>query len=118
MAACEDHPELAVLDLAVEKQLVEPLLVHGARGRPPLQGALSDLVAPERIDDLVFGDAVDPGRWIFRYAAQAPRLQGVHKGRLHHVLDEVELLPTENPGQYSNQSPRRMAEEMLHQWSD
>src|SRR5262249_13999820 len=105
-------------DLRVEEQFVESLLVRGPGGGPPPQDALADLVAPQGVENLVPGDAVDPPRRVVGHAANAPRLQGVQEGRLHHVLDEVEVSPAEEAGQDGHQAARLMAEEMLHERGD
>ncbi len=59
MATGKDHPQLAVLDLRFEKQHVQSLVVPGASDGPLRKDAPADRVVPQRIDDLVPGDAVD-----------------------------------------------------------
>src|SRR5262249_35023449 len=45
MAAREHHSQLAVVDLRIEKKLVNPFVMNGARAGPRLQYAFTDLVA-------------------------------------------------------------------------
>jgi hypothetical protein len=118
MAAGEHHPQLAVLDLGVEKQFVESCGVRGVSGGPLPQNAITDLVAPESIEDLILGDAMDPPRRIVGNTANAPRFHCVQKSGLHHVLGEAKVPPAEDAGQYGHQAARLMAEEMLHERSD
>src|SRR5262245_5047950 len=61
---------------------------------------------------------MDPPRRVVGHTPDAPRLQGVQEGGLHHVLDEVEVPPPEDAGQHGHQAPRLMAEEMLHERGD
>src|SRR5262249_36140210 len=117
MTAGEHHPQLAILDLRVEKQLVETCFVRRSSGSKLSQNAAADLVAAQGVDDLVLGAAMHPPRRVVRHPADAPRLQGVHERGLHHVFDEVEIPPTEDARQDRDQSAGLMAEEMLHQRS-
>ena len=45
MAAREDHAQLAILDLRVEKEVVDPFLMHRSRGGPFVGGAAPDSVS-------------------------------------------------------------------------
>src|SRR5262249_34108463 len=53
MAAREHHPQLAVLDLRVDEELVDADLDRRARGGPLLRGPLARPAAPQRVEDLV-----------------------------------------------------------------
>src|SRR5262249_41120275 len=60
MATGEDHPELTVLDLRVDEQLVKVRLLCRARVGPVVEDALADPVVADGVEDFVFCDAVDP----------------------------------------------------------
>ena len=119
MAAGEDHPQLAVFNLRVEKQVVDSRLRRGAYG-----GQL-----PQNAADRSCRAAAHRGSCSWRCGGpnrmdcqerrgRLPRLQGVDERGLHHVLDEVEIPPAEDAGQNSHQPPRFMAKKMLDQRSD
>jgi len=75
------------------------------------------LIASQRVEDFVFGDSVQPARRVFGHLT-APRLQCIQQRGLHHVLDEVEVAPSEDARQHRNQSRRFVAEKMLHERRD
>src|SRR5262245_34311975 len=118
MAAREHHPQLAVLDLGIEKVLFNPFVLHRASGDPRSQHTFTNLVAPQNIENLVLGNAVHPARRIVGHAAHVPGFQGVQERRLHHVLDELEMPPAEDAHEHGHQAAGRMAEEMFDEWGD
>src|ERR1700687_4089546 len=103
MAAREDHPQLTVLDLGVEKPVVDALVLRGPSGNPLAHDTAAGFIAPQRINDSVFGDAMNPAGRVVGHAAGTPRLQGLEQRGLHHFLDEIEVPPAEVASQYGYQ---------------
>ena len=118
MATGEDHPELAVFNLTVQKEIVNPLVLVGPGFDPDSGGTAGDFLAPKRIQNFVFGDAMNPAGWILGHPSEPPRVQGIEEGCLHHLFDEIEVAPAEETSQHRYQSPRLPAKEMLDERSD
>ena len=75
MAASEDHPQLAVFDRRVEKQLIDALPSGWGAWRPISRSHGAESRCAQRVENLVPGDAMDPAGRVVRNAASAPRLQ-------------------------------------------
>ena len=118
MAAGEDHPELAVFDRRVEKEVVDSFASARADWRPirASRGAESRCAAASR--EPCSWRRGEPRPTGCRESRGAPGLQGVEQRGLDHVFDEVEISPAEETSQNGHQSPRLAAEEMLHERSD
>jgi hypothetical protein len=95
MAARKNHPELAIFNRGVQKQIVDAGVRRWADGGPCLGGSGASIMAPQGGQDLVVGDAMNPGRGIGRNPAHAPRLERFQERGLDHFLDEIKVAEAE-----------------------
>ena len=68
MAARKDHAKLAVFDFAFLEQVVEVAFIVRPALSPFAGDALTDFIAPQGIEYLVLGDAMNPARGVLGHA--------------------------------------------------
>src|SRR5580658_6096408 len=68
------------------------------------------------VDRFAFGDDHQPAGGIVRDRSEAPVLQGLVQCILEDILRQLQIVETEEPGQYSNHPPRLMTEKMVDQY--
>jgi hypothetical protein len=98
----EHHAQLAVLNLAIQKEVSEgllaidaPLLVsHELRCQ-----SVRHVPPADDVEGFVSGDAIHPPRRVSGNTLQFPGFQRLKDSGLDHILDQIEVVKPEHSGQ-------------------